>query len=138
MHTEKVTHQGVIDDITSNTVKVRIQTSGSCVHCSAKDQCVASTGESRVITVDNYNGTEFKKGDTVTLTGEKGGGLKAVFYAYFLPFLLIIFSLIVATQFIHSEVISGLIALAVLIPYYLLLWMNKKSLQQQFTYKITT
>jgi sigma-E factor negative regulatory protein RseC len=137
MHTEKVTHQGVIDDITTNTVKVRIQTTGSCLHCSSKEQCISSSGESRVISVENYNGSDFKKGDMVTLVGEKGDGLTAVFYAYFLPFLLVITTLMVANLFIYNELVSGLVALGILLPYYLLLWLNKKSLQQKFTYKIT-
>lgn len=137
MHTDKITHQGVIDDITANTVKVRIQTSSSCAHCSVNDQCISSSGESRIITVDSYIGSALHKGDLVTLTGEKGSGLKAVFYAYFLPFLLIVGTLIIATQYIQNEIVSGLASLGILIPYYFVLWINKKRLQQKFTYKIT-
>jgi len=58
-------------------------------------------------------------------------GLKAVFWAYVFPFILMFFTLIIASNFL-KEWLAGLLSLFVLIPYYLILNFLKASLKDAF------
>ncbi|MFC0876008.1 SoxR reducing system RseC family protein [Saccharicrinis sp. FJH2] len=136
MHSEAITHSGKVQKISGDCIEVEIQTGSACGHCSASDQCVAADSSTRRITVENYQGPALNIGDWVTLTGKNRDGLTAVFFAYFLPFILVIVTLFVSNSIVDSEAISGLISLGILIPYYIVLWLFKNRLKRKFSFKI--
>lgn len=137
MGSEAILHQGKVNQISEDRIEVEIQTGSACAHCSANGQCVSADSKTRKVTVDNYNGPELHVGDMVTLTGHKQDGLTAVFFAYFLPFILVIVTLFTANTILNNEAISGIISLVVLIPYYAVIWLLKNRLKQKFSFKIT-
>ena len=63
-------------------------------------------------------------------------GMMAVLLAFVLPFVLLIFSLFLLMALIENELYAALLSLAVLIPYYFVLWLNKTRLKQQFSFTI--
>jgi sigma-E factor negative regulatory protein RseC len=137
MAPETIIHSGKVQQITGDCIEVEIQTGSACGHCSASDQCVAADSGTRKITVEKYNGPPLELGAQVTLTGKNRDGLTAVFFAYFLPFLLVILTLFIANAFIENEAVSGLISLGILIPYYAIIWLYRSRLKRRFSYKIT-
>ena len=62
----------------------------------------------------------FRINESVNVVIKKDLGLKAVFWAYVFPFLLLISVLLVSSVFL-PEWQAGLLALLVLIPYYIVL-----------------
>ena len=62
---------------------------------------------------------EFKVGDAVTIYGQTSMGLLAVLLAFVIPFILILLVLFILKQ--YNEILSGTIALASLIPYFIIL-----------------
>ena len=77
-----------------------------------------------------------KKGDKVLLIGQSSLGLYAVLLAYVFPFLLILVTLFIASVFTDNELLSGTISLSVVLPYYVVLSMNKKRLKKKFSFEI--
>jgi len=67
---------------------------------------------------------------------QKSLGTRAVMLGYFLPFLLVLLTLIVTLNIFKSQGLAGLISLGVLVPYYMLLYFNKDRLKKTFTFKI--
>ena len=68
--------------------------------------------------------------------GETSMGMMAVVLAFVLPFVLLIFSLFLLMALIENELYAALLSLAVLVPYYYILWLNKTRLKQKFSFTI--
>jgi sigma-E factor negative regulatory protein RseC len=67
---------------------------------------------------------------------EKTMGNKAVLYAYFLPFVILLTTLIVMLSIFHNEAVAGLTSLAILIPYYFILFLQRDKIKKKFTFRI--
>lgn len=129
-----ISHDGVISTISERKLTVSLKGNINCEGCKAKAACGVSDTNDKQIEVFETN-HNFKLNEPVQLVLEKGLGLKAVFFAYILPFILLIFTLFITSNFL-KEWIAGLISLAMLIPYYLLLYFTKDSFQKAFKISI--
>jgi sigma-E factor negative regulatory protein RseC len=63
-------------------------------------------------------------------------GMRAVFIAFGIPFFVLVGALFAAMQMTGSEWQAGLIALAALVPYYLIIYICKDKLGRKFTFTI--
>lgn len=137
MNHSSISHQGLVEYVSNGVVKVKITNVSACSTCHAHGACSAADKEDKVIeAVDIKN--KVKPGDWVTVVTKESMGLKAVFFAYILPFILIITSLIIGNVNSLNESISGLIALIILIPYYAILYLVKDILKKSFIFEIVS
>ena len=67
---------------------------------------------------------------------KKSMGYKALLLGYIIPFVVFMFVLILLAAFSVPEIYAGAGALAVLIPYYLILWFFRKRIDNKFTFTI--
>lgn len=135
MSSKNITHQGIIESIENNLIKVRIVNLSACAACHAKGACSASDQEEKIIDVIS-NGKIYKVGQVVTISSKMENGLKALFYGYVLPFILVFLTLILLTILSFSETLAGIIALGILIPYYVVLYLFRQQLEKKFTFEI--
>jgi sigma-E factor negative regulatory protein RseC len=63
-------------------------------------------------------------------------GYAAVFLGYVLPVILVITMVIILDSVSLPELITGLGALAFLVPYYLILWLFRKRINTNFKFTI--
>lgn len=63
-------------------------------------------------------------------------GVKALFYGYLLPFILVLFALILSFETTGNEALAGLSALGILIPYYIILYFFRHSLKRAFNFEL--
>jgi sigma-E factor negative regulatory protein RseC len=77
-----------------------------------------------------------KVDESVQVFLKKGLGLKAVFWAYVFPFILLFAVLLIASA-LYQEWLAGLLAIGVLIPYYLLLYVLKNSFKSAFKVSVS-
>ncbi|MGE0089261.1 MAG: SoxR reducing system RseC family protein [Bacteroidales bacterium] len=132
---ESIEHKGIIDSINGNKISVSFIALSGCASCHAKGYC--STSEMKEKSVEVYDFSNlYKVGDEVTVVLKQSLGLKAVWLGYILPFILVITALIILSQITNSEAISGLGAIAILIPYYLILFLFKNRLKKTFSFFI--
>ncbi len=116
-------HSGAISRITSSTITVSLEENINCEGCKAKAACGASESNSKEIEIDNPNMIHaepvkpFQLHEQVDVVMQEELGLKAVFWAYVFPFILLIAVLLISSVFV-AEWQAGLLALAVLGPYY--------------------
>ena len=131
---EGIKHEGYISNIENNLLTVSLKGNINCEGCKAQSACgVSESNDKEIEIIDNIQG--FKLNDTVDVVLEKSLGLKAVFWAYVFPFILIILTLIITTKFL-KEWIAGLVSLFILIPYYFLLFVLKDTFQKAFRISI--
>lgn len=123
-------HSGVVSKINSNSVVVTLEQNIHCESCHAKGTCGVSQSSTKEIEVQNSN-EFFKINEHVDVILKKALGLKAVFWAYVFPFILMFITLITASNFL-KEWLAGLLSLFILIPYYLVLYFLKKRLKGVF------
>ena len=130
-----ITHQGIIDSIALNSINVRIVSASACSACHAKGACNASDMQEKMIEV-NPGSKEVKVGEWVTIVSKESMGFKALLLGYVLPFLLVLLTLIVCTLASLKESTAGLISLAILIPYYAILYLTRDIVKKSFIFEI--
>ncbi|MEN8139311.1 MAG: SoxR reducing system RseC family protein, partial [Bacteroidota bacterium] len=115
-------------------VTVSLKDNINCASCNAKSACGISGSNSKEIEVFTTN-QSFSINEPVNITLQKELGLKAVFWAYFFPFILMLIVLIIGSAF-FKEWIVGLLSILILIPYYLMLYISKDSFKKAFKISI--
>lgn len=130
-----IEHTGRIQHIEGNQVQVLITQNSACSECHAKSACTAADSAEKIIDVTTDDPT-YKVGDNVIIYGQRSTGMKAVLLAFVIPFLLILLTLFILRNFVENEAISGTIALAVLIPYYIILSFFKNKLKANLQFYI--
>jgi sigma-E factor negative regulatory protein RseC len=131
---ERITHEGIVDHIDGDAVYVRILSKSACAECHSKGMCGVSEMTEKLIEV-KQNISGFTQGQVVNVILDRSLGNKAVLLGYFIPFLILVITLLISSLYL-SELWSGLLAIAVLIPYYLLLFFFKDKLSKTFYFRI--
>jgi len=132
---EEISHTGIIKKRSEKGIIVGIISESACASCHAKGVCMAADIKDKEIEIDHYEG-EFHIGQHVNVIGKSSQGFRALFYGYLLPFLLVMAVLIIATAFSLNEGLGGLLSLAILIPYYLLLYLFRNRMRRSFDFEI--
>ncbi len=130
-----IEHTGKIRSVNGNKVQVLITRNSACSACHARSACTAADSAEKVIEAIS-NDNSFKVGDNVIIYGKRSSGLKAVFLAFVIPFLLILTTLFILRYFIQNEALSGTIALSTLIPYYAILSLFNNRLKTKFQFYV--
>ena len=115
---ERIFHEGVIDHIEKDNVFVRILSKSACSACHAKSMCSVSEMTEKLVEVKTQ-GEKFNIGQNVNVIMDRSLGTKAVLLGYFLPFLIMIVTLLITSAFL-PELFAGLLSISILFPYFLL------------------
>lgn len=135
MNSSVITHQGVVDSISKQLVRVRILNMSACSGCHAKGACNASDMEEKIIDVHTNKNT-YKVGQLVTIASQLSTGFKALFLGYVFPFIIVLTTLIILTVMAVPELKSGIISIASLVPYYIGLYYFRDRIKKEFTFEI--
>lgn len=134
--TDSIKHNGVIRTMDKDTYYVSIVAQSACASCSVKGACNVTEIKEETVEVAKGKNDKYKIGDRVEILMEKSLGTKAVFLGYILPFIILFLTLIVGLNIIEDEGIAGLMALGILVPYYLGLYYFRGRLNNTFVFKI--
>jgi sigma-E factor negative regulatory protein RseC len=129
-----VKHEGVISKISNVGYTVSLKGNVSCEGCKAQSACGVSDSNDKEIEIFNTDQT-FQLNESVDVILKKELGLKAVFWAYVFPFILL-FVVLIFTSLFLKEWIAGLVSIAILIPYYLVIYFMKDAFQKVFQVSI--
>jgi len=132
---QRITHEGIIDHIENDAVFVRILSQSACSACHAKGTCSVSEMSEKLVEVRGNKNNDFAVGETVNIILDSRLGNMAVIFGYVVPFLVLLVSLVIASRFL-TDLWAGLLAIALLIPYFLLLFVFKDKLGEKFTFKV--
>ncbi len=121
-----IVHAGVATSVDHGVASVAIEQRSACDECRAKLLCIG--GHERVGTVQAACRDRLAPGDRVRLELAPQVGWFAVTVAFVLPFLLLVTTFFTLEARGLGELGAGLAALGVLLPYYLLVYMQRNRL----------
>lgn len=78
----------------------------------------------------------YSRGQEVTVIFRESQGFIALFFGYILPFILVLLTLIIAVSVTADELTGGLLALAILVPYYTALYFFRHYLKNVFKFEL--
>ena len=125
-----VKHDGIVSKISNHSITVALTGSVHCEACNAKMVCGASESNSKEIEVEDVS-QALRLNENVEVILKKNVGLKAVFWAYVFPFILLMVTLLVSSLY-YKEWVAGLLAFAILVPYYGMLYVLRSTLKKEF------
>lgn len=132
-----IKHRGIVENINGSHIQVRILQTSACSACSVKGHCHASESKEKLIDVFDSKASSYRKGEEVMLCGATSMGMQAVFWAFGVPFLVLLITLFVAMRLTDGdELQSALIALLALLPYYLIIYICRNKLSKKFSFTI--
>lgn len=81
----------------------------------------------------NYN---VNPGDSVIIMMKQSMGYNAILLSYILPLVAVFVILIILVSYSVSELAAGIFSLAILIPYYFLLYLFRNKIDKKFTFTL--
>ena len=133
---DKITHDRIIQTVSENKITVTIVSASACSTCHANGACNMAEMQEKEIDIHHFRG-DYHPGQLVSVIGKAKQGYKAVFYGYLLPFIFVFVTLIVAGLFVKSDAVTGILSLAILIPYYIILYFFRNKLKNSFEFEIS-
>jgi len=133
---DQISHDGIIQKINEDSMDISIISMAACVSCHAKGACSASDMKEKIVPVKPIQGKDYHVGDQVTITIKQSVGTWAVLLGYVFPLIIVVASLIILSNIMNDEGIAGLISLLILAPYYLVLYVSRKKMADNFEFKL--
>jgi len=131
-----IEHEGIIEKINDNQVTVRILQQSACSACHAKGVCMAADSKEKLVEVVDFSG-RFHENERVIIEGKESMGHKAVFWAFVLPLIILILTLILTLSlWKFNETEAAITAMVALIPYYLILYLLRKKMANSFQFSL--
>ena len=131
-----ISHEGIVTKITDDELEIKILAQSACAACHAKSACGMGEQAEKILIVPRPKGQDFALNQKVNVKMAIGQGNKAAVLAYLIPILLLLAVLFVCLGFGLNEGLSALIAIVALIPYYIILYLKRDKLKNQFLYII--
>lgn len=131
-----IRHQGIVENVTGNSVRVRIVQTSACAQCHISGKCGAS--ESKVKKVDVYTSEarSLSIGDSVTVVAAGRSGLLAVVLSSVVPLLTVIIVLAAVLAATDNEAAAALCGTASLIPYYIILYLLRDKISRKVAFRL--
>ncbi len=135
MNNNIISHKGVISNIVNSELEVTIISESACSSCKSKKVCSISEIKEKIIYIENSD-KSFQIGETVNVFIEEKMGAFAVFFAYGLPFLIMVLVLFIGYYNKLSEPLMGLSVLGLLTTYYTTLYLLRNQIGKKVKFKV--
>lgn len=131
-----VVHRGVVREVGEQMVVVGIEATGACEGCKVQGLCGLSGESEKEVSVWDRDAAQYREGDEVIVGIGTAMALKAVLWAYIVPFLLMLAVLLTLSKLGFSELVQGITTLGSVAVYYVVLWFFRKNLERDIVFKI--
>ena len=121
-----IVHRAVVDSVSDGVVRILFRQAG-CSACSVKSSCGLADSANKIIEIP-LNDRNVRKGEEVLIHISQGSGFRAIALSYVVPFVLVMATLLILSEVGVAELVAGLVALLILIPYFILLRIFNKRL----------
>ena len=136
MAKEDISHRGKILSITPLITTVQIISSSACSSCHAAGLCALGEKAEKIVEVQTDPYGFHEVGDEVNIILKATAGLKAVWLAYAVPVVLLMLTILLMIKTGFGELTSALTGLGVVVLWYLVLWLFRKKLRNEYVFKI--
>lgn len=135
---ESIRHRAVVTAVESGRgVSVRILDKDACDGCAAASLChSASPDGSTEIFIETHDASRYHKGDTVEIEGTERLHRKAIRLVTVYPTLTVIAVMTGVYLLTANQLAAALSALAVMLLFFILLWIARGRLSREFAFRI--
>lgn len=135
---ERIEHQGIVESVEDDCVRVRIVQMAACAECKAKSLCSSAESKEKVIEVKGRGvGVDVHVGESVLVYGSMQMGWAALRVAFIFPMvLLLIVGAICMTTLNMSEGTTLLLMLLSLLFYGLVVYALRSRIERRFSFGI--
>jgi len=132
----EILHEGIVAGVEGDSVSIVLTPGSSCAGCRAEGSCSVYGNDVKLVKV---KGKYFvHQGEKVMVSISETQGFKALLLGYVVPLVIMVVCLVLCISLSAGELISGLAAIGILGPYYLILFIFRKMIGKQFSFKILT
>jgi len=131
---EVIEHEAIVREIKDSVIIADFISKSACVSCQVKGMCSTSDIQQKTLEVVRPKEQNFEIGEKIIVYINQSLGIRALFFGYLLPFLIIMATLIITLSITNKEGFSALISLLILLPYYLILYLNKEKISQRYKF----
>lgn len=133
---DKIRHQGIVEQLEGDHVTVRIGQTSACAACQLNGHCNASESREKLIEAHRPPDRDLKVGDAVTVSTDLQTGYRAVAWGFGLPLILLV-AVIAAVKVISgSEGTAALAGLLALTPYYIVVYLLRHRLARKIRFEV--
>lgn len=132
---EVIEHTGIVESIDAGHAVVKIVQTSSCSACKAREFCASNENKEKFIDVYGIR-RPLAVGDDVVVCASASMGWQAIGLAFVVPLVIMMTVLGVTLWQTGSEPLSAIIGIASLLPYYLIIYMNKERLTKKMAFWI--
>ena len=135
---ETITHQGVVESVEGEHVRVNILQVSACSSCKARSLCTTSESKEKIIDVYEPGAAEkYHRGDAVNVCGTLSMGKQAVRLAFGIPLVLTAVWMLAAIAWLKlSELMAVGVWVVLLVAYFYTLYIYRDKLAKQFAFWI--
>ena len=129
-------HTGKVVSMTPKTTTVQIVSHSACSECHAAGLCGLSEYTEKAVEVPTSPSATYGVGDEVQVVLKASMGFKAVWIAYFLPLVVLLAITLGLIALGVPEVVSGLAGLGAVALYYLIVWLRRDRIRNEYVFTI--
>lgn len=132
---DRISHEGVVQNIGIQTIEVVITSQSACSGCHAKGMCGMSEAKEKVVTAQRPD-FDVKPGDKVLVVGTTGNALFSVVIVYVLPSVLILGSIFLLEKIENSELTAAIGSLLLLVLYFFILYLFRNRISKKIKFTV--
>lgn len=133
---ELISHKGKVISSGQGIISVEIVSESACSACHAAGLCGMSESRKKIVEVPAVRGRDFSVGQEVEVCLAPKTGLKAVLLSYVIPAMILLILILSLPLIGLGELAGGLLAVAGVALYYLVLYLFKGRLAGEYEFYI--
>lgn len=133
---EVISHKGTVVSAGPTATVVRLLAQDACGHCEAASLCGMSTVAEKLVEVPTRLNHPHAVGDEVEVLLKGSMGIKAVWIAYMIPLLVLLAVILGLYALGVGEVAAGLSGIGAVAVYYLVIWLLRARLRNEYVFTI--
>lgn len=132
---DRIWHEGIVKNVTTQTIEVVINSHSACSECHAKGACGMSEVTQKIITATRPV-FEVSTGDKVMVYAAMSNAIYSVMLAYIIPSVLIVAAIIILSATGISEITAALSGLILIACYFFVLYMFRNSVSKKIRFTV--
>lgn len=131
-----VDHEGIVKEIAENFIVVEILNKSACASCHAQGVCSMGDIKAKILEIEIGPMDHFELGERVSVKLRRTLGYKALWISYLIPLIILVLLLLSLSAIGFSELVVALSIIASIIVYYLIVWLFRERLKNEFIFTV--
>ena len=132
----EIAHRGRIVSITPEITTVEIVSESACAACHAKGLCSLGDSTVKQVELPTRGWDNYSVGQEVNVVLRASMGHKAVWLAYVIPLIILVAALLGTLAAGGPELLAGGVAIGAIALYYLVIWLLRGRLRNEYIFNI--